>query len=51
MIRQAQFGGEVLNLVSVTGHIGSYYMTNQLGEIYKWDVDANVKFRLYKDNQ
>jgi hypothetical protein len=22
-----------------------------VGEVYKWDVDANVKFRLYKDNQ
>jgi hypothetical protein len=34
----------------MSGHIGCYYLTNEKGEIYKWDVDSNVKFRLFKEN-
>lgn len=45
--KQAEFPDEP-KIISVSGHPGSYYATNQYGQAYVWEVDGSVKFKLEK---
>jgi len=44
--RQAEFGDDFKDIVAITGSVGTYYVTSELGSCYKWDVDTMVKFKL-----
>ena len=35
----------------MTGSVGVYYATNELGTCYKWDVDSMVKFKTDREDQ
>lgn len=43
--KQAEFPDEP-KIISLSGHPGSYYATNQNGQAYAWEVDGSVKFKL-----
>jgi hypothetical protein len=38
-------------VASLAGSIGHYYLTNETGELYHWDVDSSVKFKPERENE
>ena len=37
-------------IISLSGTVGNYYITNEIGEIYRWDVDSSVKFKIDREH-
>ena len=35
-------------MTSIAGTINNYYLTTARGELYHWDVDTSVKFKIEK---
>ena len=50
-LKQCEFTDDIEHMISVSGHTGIYYVTNQDGVVYKWDVDNSVKFRRSADKE
>ena len=48
--KQAEFPDEP-KIISVSGHPGSYYVTDQNGQAYVWEVDSSVKFKPEKTKE
>lgn len=48
--RQGEFTGDVSFITSIAGTIGNYYLTTATGELYHWDVDSSVKFKIEREN-
>lgn len=48
--RQGEFSGDINYVSSIAGTIGKYYLTTALGELYHWDVDSSVKFKIDKEH-
>lgn len=40
-----------MDIISLSGNIGIYYVTNEKGNLYKWDVDNMVKFKRFEENK
>lgn len=38
-------------IISISGTMGNYLVTNESGELYRWDVDNSVKFKMDKEEQ
>ena len=45
-MRQGEFTGDIRYVTSISGSIGNYYLTNEVGELYHWNVDNSVKFKI-----
>lgn len=39
-----------MDVVSISGTVGTYFVTNEIGNLYKWNVDNMVKFKADKED-
>lgn len=49
-LKEAEFAGDVGEIVSISGILGKYWVVNGVGQAYKWEVDTSVKFKPDKEN-
>lgn len=49
--RQGEFSGDIGYVTSIAGTIGKFYLTTATGQLYHWDVDSSVKFKIEKEDE